>query len=79
MGRRQRRAKKQHLIATANKLIEHLESPADKLTRIGWGKRSRTAALQTAFKLGSLEKLDDAPKGSKAPAGETGADPLLVG
>jgi hypothetical protein len=70
---------KQRLIAAASKLIEELENPAEKLARIGWGEPSRTAALQTAFELGLLEKLNDEPKESKVLAEGTGADPLLVG
>lgn len=72
-------AERQHLIAAASRLIENLENPAEKLARIGWGEPSRTAALQTAFELGLLEKLDEEPKGSKDLAKGTGADPLLVG
>lgn len=72
-------AEKQRLIAVANKLIEELENPAEKLARIGWGEPSRTAALRTAFELGLFERLADEPKESKALAQETGADPLLVG
>ncbi len=67
------------LIAAANKLIEGLENPAEKLARIGWGEPSRTAALQTAFELGLLEKLTDHPQQSNDLAEGTGADPLLVG
>lgn len=70
---------RQRLIAAATKTIEVLENPAEKLARIGWGEPSRTAALQAAFELGLLEKLDGEPKDSKALAEGTAADPLLVG
>ena len=70
---------RQRLIAAATKLIEVLENPAEKLARIGWGEPSRTAALQTAFELGVLDKLTDEPQDSKALAENTPADPLLVG
>jgi hypothetical protein len=70
---------RQQLIAAAGKLIEELENPAEKLARIGWGEPSRTAALQTAFELGLLQKLSEEPKGSAELAEGTGADPLLVG
>lgn len=70
---------RRQLIAAANKVVEHLETPAETLARIGWGEPSRTAALQTAFELGLLEKLSDLPQTSQTLAEGTPADPALVG
>jgi hypothetical protein len=70
---------RQQLIAAASKLIEDLETPVEKLARIGWGEPSRTAALQTAFELGLLEKLGNLPQTSQTLAEGTPADAALVG
>jgi len=70
---------RRHFIAAANKLVEDLETPAETLARIGWGEPSRTAALQTAFELGVLEKLSDLPQTGQTLAEGTSADSALVG
>jgi hypothetical protein len=70
---------RRQLIAAASKLVEDLEIQAETLTRIGWGEPSRTAARQTAFELGLLEKLGDLPQTSQTLAEGTPADSALVG
>ncbi|KAF3043112.1 hypothetical protein E8E11_008681 [Didymella keratinophila] len=55
---------RRQLIAAANKVVEHLETPAETLARIGWGL---------------LEKLSDLPQTSQTLAEGTPADPALVG
>jgi hypothetical protein len=70
---------RRQLIVAANKPIEDLENPAETLARIGWGEPSRTAALQTTFELGLLEKLSDIPQTSQALPEGTPAGQELVG
>jgi len=69
---------RQRAIALATKIIDDLESPPEKLARIGWGEPSRTAALQAAFDLDIFPKLRDDPQSSAQLAKGTKADPLLV-
>lgn len=66
------------IINAADKLIQELENPGEKLTRIGWGEPSRTAALKTAFELGLLTKLSEKPLSSAQLADGTKADPRLI-
>lgn len=71
---------RQQTIAAATALIHELETPPETLARIGWEEASRTAALQTAFELGILSKLDnETPRSSEELAKGTEADPALVG
>jgi hypothetical protein len=66
-------------ITAARALIASLENPAEQLARIGWGEPTRTAALQVAFELGLLEKLNDKPMSSTQLAEGTKGTPEIVG
>lgn len=72
---------RQRLLAAATRLIHELETPGEKMARIGWGEPTQTAALRTAFELGLLKKLHDdekRPMSSAQLAEGTKAEPLLV-
>ena len=71
-------ASRQRLLAAATSLIHKLETPSEKVARIGWGEPTQAAALRTAFDLGLLDKLNDEPLSTKALAAKTQADALLV-
>jgi hypothetical protein len=55
---------RQKTIAAASALIASLKNPGEQLARISWGETTRTAALQIAFELGLLDKLNDKPMSS---------------
>lgn len=72
---------RQRLLAAATSLVHELETPGEKMARIGWGEPTQTAALRTAFELGLLKKLHDdekRPMSSEQLADGTEAEPLLV-
>lgn len=70
---------RRNIIATAEKLITHLETPFEQLARTCWGEPTKKVALRTVFEAGVFKKLGSEPTNSTQLVEGTEVDPKLIG